>query len=147
MRLGGEVHLTAHTLIIHIADVCHQVVHVTHVLHQHVLRLLLSVQLLEFFNERLSHRNQSLFGSGEEPINRAFVKERREFAETISELLSNWREAEADVKVVPDTVHEVGVELAGSRVGTLELLDVVIAGVSKESLLFVLGQQSRDLTR
>jgi hypothetical protein len=117
------------------------------VLHQHVLRLLLGVQLLEFLNERLSHRNQSLFGPGEEPINRAFVKEGRELAETISELLPNWREAEADVEVVPDTVHEVGVELAGSRVGTLELLDVVIAGVSKESLLFVLGQQSRDLTR
>jgi hypothetical protein len=115
-------------------------------LHQRKLGLFVSIQFLEFFDEGLSHRNEGLFGPGQEPIDRALVEQGREFSEPISELLADGGEAEADVEVISDPVHEVVVELARRRVGALELLHIVSAGITQEGFLFVLCQQTRNLT-
>jgi len=115
------------------------------VLHKLILRLLLGVQLLELLNERFGHRDQRLLGPGQEPVYRALVEQSGEFAEAVSELLTDWGEAEADVEVISNSIYEVGVELARCGVCSFELLNVVVPRVSEESFFLVLGEQAGDL--
>ena len=122
--------MSPHALEVDVADIGHQVVHITHVLHKFNFCILLSIQLLELLDERLSHRDQGFLGPGKEPVDCAFIEQGREFSETVSELLADGREAKADVKVVSDPIHKVGVKLTRCRISSLELLDVVVSGIA-----------------
>ena len=50
------------------------------------------------------------------------------------------------MQVISDTVDKVSVKLTWLRVSALELLDIIIAGISEEGLFLVLGKQSWNLT-
>lgn len=115
-------------------------------LHQVALGLLVGVQLFELFDEGLRNRDKCLFGPWQEPINRALVEECWELSEPISELLADRRETKADMEVVSDPINEVIVKFTRRWVSTLELLHIIRPGIAQEGFLFVLSQQTRDLT-
>ena len=50
------------------------------------------------------------------------------------------------MKIISDSVNEVVVELTGGRVSTSEFFHIFISGITKEGFLFILSQQSRNLT-
>lgn len=82
---------------------------ITHVLHQLSFCLFFGVKLLEFLDERLCHWDQSFFGPGQKPVDGALIKEGWEFSEPVSEFLSDWWKAEANMEIVSDSVYEIGV--------------------------------------
>lgn len=79
----------------------------------------LAVIDLEFFKEFVRHRNQSLLGPGQEPVNCASREERRELLCSYSEFGRNWGEAKDSVQVIFATVNEVVPQESGVRIFTL----------------------------
>ena len=145
IRLGGEVDLSSHSGEVEVADVSNHKMNVTHMLHQLIFSLFVSVQLLEFLNKRLRNGHQGLFGPRQEPINGALVEESGEFSETISEFLTNWGEAQAHMQVVSDSINKVGIELTGGRISSLEFLNIVISSITEEGFFLILGKESGNL--
>ncbi len=50
------------------------------------------------------------------------------------------------MQVVSDSVNKVSVKFAGSGINALEFLHIIVSGITQESLSFILGQKTRDLT-
>lgn len=103
---------------------------------------------LEFVNELGRHRNERLLGPWEEPINCATTEDGRELLGTLSELLVNGREGENHVKIVLDTVEEVGPEDAGGRVFTLlsNLFHVYVLTLDWDEILVFLTEETWNFT-
>lgn len=114
--------------------------------HQLSFCLIWSIQLLEFLDKGFSHWNQCLLWPWKEPINGALAEEGRELSKPISELLSDRRETKANVEIIPDSIDEIVVKFAGSRISSFELFDVVVSGISQEGLSLIFGEESWNLT-
>mmetsp|Transcript_13743 Transcript_13743/g.31845 ORF Transcript_13743/g.31845 Transcript_13743/m.31845 type:complete len:1547 (-) Transcript_13743:4516-9156(-) len=97
---------------------------------------------VEVGNEALRHVAQALFGPGEEPVDCGAVDEPGELASARGELVADGREAEDQVHLVPDAVHEVLVEVV---VGVDKVVTELLLGdathVVEDGVEVVLGEQ------
>lgn len=146
IRFRSEIDLSSHSLEIYITNVSYQVMHVTHVSHELNFCLFFSIKFFEFLDEWLCDWNKCLFRPRQEPIDCAFIKQSREFSETISEFLTNGWEAQANMKIISDSINKVRIKLTWRRISSFEFFNVIISSISKESFFLVLRQQSWNLT-
>jgi len=121
--------------------------HLTHMDNELIFNLLRGINL-EFVNELFRDRYERLLGPWQEPINCATTEDSGEFLGSLSELCVDRREGQDHMKVVLNTVQEVGPQDCGRRVLTLlsDLFHVDVLALNGDEILVFLAEQSWDFT-
>jgi hypothetical protein len=113
---GSDPDPPPHFLEVEFTDLPHHEMDIAHVLLEFHFGFLFGVEFIELVEVVASHTDQGLFGPGEEPVDGTLVEQGGELSSPFSELLAYRGEAQHDVQVVPQPVHQVLVQFTTGRV-------------------------------
>ena len=109
---------------------------------QGILNLLSGIQL-HILNTLLGNRTEGFFWPRKEPVDCTLVEKCREFSGSFSELVSNWREAKNNVKIISESVEEIVVNLSiGWFLVILESFDELSSDIRQPNFFFVFWNQT-----